>query len=245
MAPLPDPPPMPAASRRPPAPDHRSRVGADRRERTRMRLIESAMLVFAQRGAEGSVIDEVIATAGMARGTFYNYFRGNEDLLAAVAEEVGNQMLLIVDPVVRLQPDPAARVATGVRLILTVARAHPHLAAFMVRVGPPAVSVQSLATDYLPRDVSEGMASGRFARAHPRLAFDLVTGPVLAAFHTLVTTKVPASYPQDLAQAVLMSLGVPRATARKLANLPLGDLAVSPDSLLVRAEARAARVASR
>ena len=32
--------------------NHRSRVGADRREQMRMRLIASAMLVFARRGAD-------------------------------------------------------------------------------------------------------------------------------------------------------------------------------------------------
>lgn len=210
-----------------------------------MRLIESAMLVFAQRGAEGSVIDEVITTAGMSRGTFYNYFRSNEELLAAVAGEVGNQMLLIVDPVVRLQADPAARVAMGVRLVLTVARSHPHLAAFMVRAGPPAVGAQSLATDYLARDIAEGIAAGRFKAIHPRLAFDMVTGSVLAGFHSLLTARVPASYPQDMALSLLLALRVPVATARKLAGLPIGRLALAADSLLVRAEARAARFGTR
>jgi AcrR family transcriptional regulator len=222
--------------------DHRTRVGADRREKMRMRLIESAMLVFARRGAEGSVIDEVINTAEVSRGTFYNYFSTNEELLCAVAEEVGNQLLQIVDPVVRTIDDPAGRVACGIRLSLMVAQAYPHLAAFLGRVGPPALGAQSLATEYLPRDLKVGMDSGRFAMMHPRLGFDLITGPILAAFHTILTVKVPASYPQDMAEAVLLSLGVAKAAAHRLANLPLGPPVLSPDSLLARAEVRAARV---
>ena len=219
--------------------DHRTRVGAERRRKMRTRLIESALLVFARRGVEGSVIDEVITTAGVARGTFYNYFNSNEELLRAVAEEVGNQMLQIVDPVVRTIDDPAARVACGVRLTLIVARAHPQLAAFLARVGPPALGVQSLAAELLGRDVKAGMESARFTAMHPRLGFDLVSGPVLSAFHTLLTAKVPASYPQDMAEAILLSLGVAKASAHRLAHLPLGDLALPADSLLVRAEARA------
>jgi AcrR family transcriptional regulator len=222
--------------------DHRIRVGADRREKMRMRLIESAMLVFARRGVEGTVIDEVITTAEVSRGTFYHYFRTNEELLTAVASEVGNQMLRIIDPVVRGQTDSATRVACGVRLTLMVARAHPHLAAFLVRVGPPALGTQSLAVEYLPRDLAAGMAAGQFSAMHPRLAFDLVTGPVLAGLYSLLTTKVPKSYPQDMAQAVLLSLGVAKAAARKCASLPLADIALAPDSLLVRAQTRAAQV---
>lgn len=220
--------------------DHRTRVGADRREKMRMRLIESAMLVFARRGTGGSVIDEVIATAEVSRGTFYHYFSTNEELLTAVAGEVGNQMLQIVDPVVRAHADPAARVACGVRLSLLVAQAHPHLAAFLARVGPPALGAQSLVTDYLPRDLAAGIASGQFSPMPLRLGFDLVTGPVLAGFHTLLSTAVPDSYPQDMAQAVLQALGVAKAAARKYANLPLDVIALAPDSLLVRAQARAA-----
>jgi AcrR family transcriptional regulator len=220
--------------------DHRTRVAADRREKMRARLIESAMLVFARRGAEGSVIDEVITTAEVSRGTFYHYFRTNEELLAAVAAEVGNQLLQIVDPVIRVQPDPAVRVACGIRLALMVARAHPHLAGFMVRVGPPALGAQSLATVYLPRDIEAGIESGRFAPMHPRLAFDLISGPVLAAFHTLLTAEVPEDYPQALAQAVLLALGVPKAAAAKAAAVPLPPLQLPEASLLVRAQARAA-----
>ena len=222
--------------------NHRTRTGASRREKMRARLIEGALLVFARHGIEGSVIDEVIDTADVSRGTFYNYFGTHEELLTAVAEEVGNQMLLVVDPVVSRYADPAVRVACGVRLSLMMARAHPHLAAFISRVGPPALGSQSLVTEYLPRDLSGGMATGRFSQLHPRLAFDLVTGPVLAGFHTLLNEPVPVTYPQEMAQAVLQSLGVAKAMARKLAWIALDELALPHDSLLVRTQSRASQL---
>lgn len=208
----------------------------------RMRLVESAMLVFARRGAEGGVIDEVISTAGVSRGSFYNHFRTNEELLASVAEEVGNQMLAIVDPIVRGLDDPAERVAAGVRLVLEVATQHPQLAAFLARVGPPALDAQSLATEYLPRDIAQGMASGRFAERDPRVGFDLITGPMLAAFYTVASSQMPPGYPEALAEAILLSLGLPKAAARRLARLPLPEIVLPAESLLVRAQARAAEL---
>jgi hypothetical protein len=110
----------------------------------------------------------------------------------------------------------------------------------MARVGPPALGAQSLATVYLPRDIEAGIAGGRFALMPPRLAFDLITGPVLAAFHTLQTEAMPEDYPQQMAQAVLQALGVPKAAAAKAAALPLPPLDLPQDALLVRAQARAA-----
>lgn len=224
--------------------DHRPRVAADRREKMRSRLIESAMLVFARRGTESSVIDEVIATAGVSRGSFYHYFRTNEEVLAAVGAEVGNQMLEIIDPVVRKLADPASRVACGIRLALEVARAYPHLAAFMLRVGPRALGQHSLTSEILLRDVAAGIDAGRFAAMPARLAFDLITGPVFAAFHTMLTTAMPEHYPERLAQAVLQALGMSRAAATKAATLALPPMVLPPESLLVRAHARAALAAT-
>ena len=83
-------------------------------------------------------------------------------------------------------------------------------------------------------------ASGRFSPMPARLAFDLITGPVLAAFHTLLTAEVPDDYSQQLAKAVLQSLGVAKAAAARAAALRLPPLCLPDDSLLVRAQARAA-----
>jgi hypothetical protein len=85
------------------------------------------------------------------------------------------------------------------------------------------------------------MDAGRFSRMHPRLAFDVVAGSVLAGMHTLLAAQAPRSYPEKLAGAILRALGVPKAAAERLANLPLAGAIVPPESLLARAEARAAR----
>src|SRR6516164_4551776 len=97
--------------------NHRTRVGAERREKMRARLLESALLVFASQGVDATVVDEVISTAGVSRGTFYNYFRTNEELFSAVAAEVSNEILRIVDPLLLPLTDPAARIAVGIRLV--------------------------------------------------------------------------------------------------------------------------------
>lgn len=224
--------------RRRPAVDHRTLAGRARSERTRRALVESAMLVFAQRGADASVIDEVIALARVARGTFYNHFRGNDDLFDAVAAEVGNQLVALVDPRVLAEDDAAARVATGVRLVLAIAVAHPRLAAFLARSGPRAAGPGSVAAASVPRDVALGMAQGRFTRMPVELATDLVVGPVFAAFQAM-RAPLPRGYAGGLARGILQALGVPPARARRLAERPLDPPIVPDDSLLARAEARA------
>ena len=47
--------------------DHRPRVAAERRARMRRKLVESALLVFAEKGVDASVIEDVIAAATLGR----------------------------------------------------------------------------------------------------------------------------------------------------------------------------------
>ncbi|HNN08489.1 MAG TPA: helix-turn-helix domain-containing protein, partial [Azospira sp.] len=67
------------SSGQPPRVDHRTRVGQERRERTRAKLLAAALPVFAKHGADAAIIDSIIQQAGVARGTFYNYFRTNDE----------------------------------------------------------------------------------------------------------------------------------------------------------------------
>ena len=161
------------------------------------------MVVFARDGLGGSVIDAVIATAGVSRGTFYNYFRSDDEVFRAVATEAGDQLLAVVEPLVLRIDDPAERVARGVRLVLAVAARHPLLAAFLARVGPAALGPESRAMANISRDLREGLARGRFVVDDPRLGFDLVTGPVLAAFHTLIGGEAGPGFAEAMAAAIL------------------------------------------
>jgi AcrR family transcriptional regulator len=60
-------------------------VRARVREATREALLEAAEQTFAEQGIEGSRIEDIAARAGIAVGTFYNYFQDRDDLLKALA----------------------------------------------------------------------------------------------------------------------------------------------------------------
>jgi AcrR family transcriptional regulator len=221
------------------AEDHRTRVAAERRERMQARLVESALLVFGQRGMDASVIDELIRTAGVSRGTFYNYFRTNEDLLLAVSLAVSDEMMRVVDPLAQGEADPAARIAAGVRLFIELARDFPALGAFLTRGGLRVLTENSLVKEYLPRDLIQARNSGRIRVSDIDLAFDLVVGSMLAALHRMQCAPLPDGYSAHLASAILGALGVPAEEAQAIALRPLPRLRLPPDSMLARAGARA------
>ncbi|WP_114560151.1 TetR/AcrR family transcriptional regulator [Desertihabitans aurantiacus] len=55
-----------------------------RRERTRLRLLDAAVQVFAERGVNGASVEEICERAGFTRGAFYSNFTSKEDLCLAV-----------------------------------------------------------------------------------------------------------------------------------------------------------------
>ncbi|TDE54550.1 TetR/AcrR family transcriptional regulator [Nonomuraea mesophila] len=56
----------------------------EQRERNRLKLLEAAEKVFAERGIQGASIDEVAAEAGLTKGAVYSNFASKEELLIEV-----------------------------------------------------------------------------------------------------------------------------------------------------------------
>ncbi|MBC7859621.1 MAG: TetR family transcriptional regulator [Burkholderiaceae bacterium] len=169
----------------------------------RKRLIESAMIVFAEKGVGASVIPEVVAAAEVSQGSFYNYFRTNEDLLAAVSAELSAEMIQLIEPAVGGIADPALRVATGMRCYLDLARSHRLLARFLAAAGLRLLSHQSAVFRYLPADLEEGQKQGCFAPVPLDAVLDVAAGATLVAVEfprKIVTPEEVARIERDVEQ---------------------------------------------
>lgn len=204
----------------------------------RKRLVETAIIVFAQKGIGASVIPEVVAAAGVSQGSFYNYFSTNEELLAAVGEELSNEMVQLIESAVGGIEDPALRVATAVRSYLHLARSYRVLARFLASAGLHLGGEKSSVYEHLSQDLKEGQKRGSFDEMPPDIAMDLVRGAGLAAIHRIANGRIAKDYPEKIVQAVLRSLGVTAAAAARLTATALPKLSAAPESLLAQAQAR-------
>lgn len=215
--------------------DHRTRVAASRREKTRARLLESALLVFAHKGPH-AVIEDVIARAGMARGSFYNYFRTNDELLDALAAEINDELLRVIDPVVQRYPDPAERIACGARLVLHAVERFPLIGTFMARLPFPTANDSLLALGFLERDVGLGIACGRFRGVSLRVAATVVLGVMLGAAYAAARAPTAAGYLDGNVRAVLRALGLADDEAQRLATQALPAFELPATSILRRTD---------
>ena len=219
-------------------PDHRTRVAADRRARMRRKLVESALLVFAEKGVDAPVIDDVIAAADVSRGTFYNYFRTNGELLAAAIQELGNELVEHIEQRVTTIPSPAERLFTGLRLYLGAARRFPLFARFVGRVGPEAIGTGSRVQDYIPIHLAEAVRVGEFVDAPIPVALDLVVGVGLVAVARIAQGRADEGYLVAILLALARALGLEPKRAAAILSEPLAPLDLGADSLLTRTHAR-------
>ena len=206
-----------------PAEDHRVRVGAQRRQKTRLRLLQSALRVFGEKGAETALIDDVIEVAGVARGTFYNHFRTTAELLLALAGEMSDEVLGVVDPIALRFDDPVHRFAVGTRLYMRAALRYPTWGRFITSVGTRIATRGQLIDLYLTRDLSEAVKQKRVDVADVLVARDIVLGSIFYGIETMLTEPTHKHHPEHLVATFLRGMGIPASEADRIAFMPLPE----------------------
>ncbi len=201
--------------------DHRVRVGAQRREKTRLRLLESALGVFTEKGPDVAVIDDFIAAAGVSRGTFYNHFKTTNELLLALATAMSDEVLQIVDPLVLRLEDPVQRFATGTRLYMQMALRYPLWGSFITRVGTRIATRGQLIDIYLTRDLELAIKSRRVKVDSVLVARDIVLGSIFYGIETMLTEPTRDHHPEHIMRCVLIGLGLEPKEAEAIAFMPL------------------------
>lgn len=64
-----------------------------RRAQTRERLLDAAIVLFAEKGVLGASVEEICEQAGFTRGAFYSNFETKDDLCLAVMQRQGQDSL--------------------------------------------------------------------------------------------------------------------------------------------------------
>jgi AcrR family transcriptional regulator len=201
--------------------DHRVRTGAARSERTRRRLLAAAMAVFAERGVDAPVIDDFIAAAGVARGTFYNYFNSTQELLDAVTVELSDAIVGSIEKVVSQVPDPLNRMALGCLLYMHLGVDVPTWGDFLMRVGSRSKATGKLVNMYLPRDLKLACKAGEVDYPTLRAAHDLVFACLNQGIQTVNSGEAPRDHLRNVLLLALRGIGVAPALSARLSQLEL------------------------
>lgn len=189
----------------------------ERRARTRSLIVAGALRVFARKGPDTPVIDDFIREAGVARGTFYNYFTRTEQLLVAVTTSLEDDLMLSIEAELSDVDDPVGRLATGMRLWLNWSRADQVWCAFIVKSRFRGALVEQ----QLQTDLKNGRKTGAFTFPSVEVARDMVVGTILEAMSRILTRSVSKAYCDGVVRVVLAALGVDVARIDQLLAAPI------------------------
>jgi AcrR family transcriptional regulator len=194
------------------------------RARTRTLLLDAALRVFARKGAGAAAIHEIAAEAGVANGTFYNYFRSREELLEAASARLAERFHGAIAASRTRVADPAERMAIGCRRFVLQAMREPVWGAALLRVWASSPLLNERGTAPMLADLRAGRRRGSFRYPSERAAVDLVQGAVLAGMRTVLEGRAAEEHAVAVATLVLRGLGVETAAAEAIARRPLPPL---------------------
>lgn len=192
------------------------------------RIHEAAFRLFARTGRTDLTISELAGEAGVARGTVYQYVSSAETLFDCVAGGLSSETCRRVHKSI-VATAPAAcqltRLAIGMRLCIRRAHDEPMWGRFICSFGFRSGVLQDLwhCDPWQLGAASTGPSSAEPERM--RTAASFVGGVVIAAIHQIVDGhETWRSAGAQAVRFVLRSLGVPDATADRLAEQELPPL---------------------
>jgi AcrR family transcriptional regulator len=104
-----------------------------RAERTRAVLIAAGFDLLVERPIDGIPIDEIVAKAGVGKGSFFNHFKDKRDFESAVANAIRRDIESRVSEANAGIDDPILRLIGGMRVAASFAMERPKSAAILMR----------------------------------------------------------------------------------------------------------------
>ena len=171
----------------------------------RARILQAAVKVFARKGYFAARVSDIAKKAGVADGTIYLYFRGKEDLLVSLFDEVMSVHVEEVRSALPGIPDTEGKLrAVALAHLRTLGENRDLAVVFQVELRQSTKFMErftaSWLQDYfamLTEIISTGQARGE---VRPELPVKVVTKAFFGALDEMVTSWILGGKGYDLAQ---------------------------------------------
>jgi AcrR family transcriptional regulator len=131
-----------------------------RAARTRAALIAAGFDLLVERPIDAIPIDDVVARAGVAKGSFFNHFSDKKAFAKSIAAEVRAELEALVAQANAGVADPVARIAGGMRVSAAFALREPRRSAVLLRGYGPLTARDHPLNRGLREDIAAACAEG-------------------------------------------------------------------------------------
>jgi AcrR family transcriptional regulator len=187
-----------------------------RRAKTRLRLLEAATAVIAEKGPATASVEDFVAAAGVSRGTFYNYFPAIEDLLEALNAHLAESLDRRLAAVTESERDPAMVLALIVHEAFRLAMLDPLRGWVALRVEGTSTPRMELVAKRFDAIFQWAVERGRFRACDPDAARNLMFGAVRMAQQEILARRADISHIADLVKLTLTAYGLEAPEAERV-----------------------------
>lgn len=190
--------------------------------RTRASLLAAGFELLVERPIDAIPIDDLVAKAGVAKGSFFNHFKDKNDFAAAIAKEVRLELEALVAKANETVSDPVERIAGGMRVGLEFAIRQPKRSMALLRsMGTPTMREHPL-NEGLRADIEAAASRNLIRLEAERLGVLYWLGLCQVLMQDALIGRIPPSEAEsrlaDMLVLGLTGLGVPAKRAAAIAN---------------------------
>ena len=190
--------------------------------RTRAALMAAGFELLVERPIDAIPIDDLVAKAGVAKGSFFNHFKDKNDFAAAIAKEVRLELEALVAKANESVSDPVERIAGGMRVGLEFAIRQPKRSMALLRsMGTPTMREHPL-NDGLRADIEAAASRNLIRLEAERLGVLYWLGLCQVLMQDALIGRIALSEAEirlaDMLVLGLTGLGVPAKRAAAIAN---------------------------
>lgn len=188
------------------------------RQRTRSALLAAGQQLFAERSVDSVTVDQIVDTAEVAKGSFYNHFSDKETFADAVFELIQGDIEFHVFVANADIADPSLRTVRGLCTVVRYALDHPERLQATVSLARRATTADPLNAG-LAADIRHGLDQGQMHGIDVETGLIIAIGLIRAAVaHSMSSDcdRPVAVLAADMSAATLRALGVPFEQAAEI-----------------------------
>lgn len=217
--------------------------GHKKKERTRKKLIESAVELLGTRDVGDFTLLGLAEAAEMSNGTVYNYFSTKDEVLDAVAIELASRFSSTVRVLGESTTCGAERVSLGTRMYIQRAKEDPQWAKALVRLVNFHVGLNSAVASFISSDIHAGVVEGDFELQDENLAMNMLVASGLLGMRSVIEGTASETIGEDLAFMILRAFGMKSRDATRIVKQPLPVVKVEKEPAPIRKRGRPKKVA--
>lgn len=185
--------------------------------RTKARLMDAAVDVFARDGFEAASVNEITRAAEVANGTFYVYFKDKDQIASAVAYRIAHDVVQQLDEAMVGVEDAIERISSATRRFLDLASSNPQWGRALFRAVWIYDDLRDNVTRYLRADLERGVAQGVFQAEIDDFLISTFSAMTMAALFRRLNAEAGPDSGSRVAELQLRMLGVAPDVAKRVA----------------------------